>query len=80
MRRLLERDLLAPDPLRIGAYTDQDGRVLNQAGEPIHRLYTLGSPRMGFLYESIAVPELRVQANDLAKRILASHRGAPNRR
>lgn len=78
VRRLLERDLLAPDPLRIGAYTDQDGRVLNQAGEPIHRLYTLGSPRMGFLYESIAVPELRVQANDLAKRILASRRGAPN--
>lgn len=45
VHRLLERDLLAPDPLRIGANTDQDGRLLNQAGEPIHRLYTLGSPR-----------------------------------
>jgi uncharacterized NAD(P)/FAD-binding protein YdhS len=80
VRRLLERDLLAPDPLRIGAYTDQDGRLLNQAGEPIHRLYTLGSPRMGSLFESIAVPELRGQASDLAKRILSCHRGALNRR
>ena len=80
VRRLLERNLLAPDPLRMGAYTDQDGRLLNQAGEPIHRLYTLGSPRMGFLYESIAVPELRGQASDLAKRILSCRRGAPNRR
>ena len=80
VRRLLERDLLAPDPLRIGAYTDQDGRLRNQAGEPIHRLYTLGSPRMGSLFESIAVPELRGQASDIAKRILSCHRGAPNRR
>jgi uncharacterized NAD(P)/FAD-binding protein YdhS len=75
VRHLLERDLLAPDPLRMGAYTDQEGRVLNQAGEPIHRLYTLGSPRMGSLYESIAVPELRGQARDVAKHILSCSRG-----
>jgi uncharacterized NAD(P)/FAD-binding protein YdhS len=80
VRHLLERDLLAPDPLRIGAYTDQEGRLLNQAGEPIHRLYTLGSPRMGSLYESIAVPELRGQASDLAKHILFCSRFAPNLR
>jgi uncharacterized NAD(P)/FAD-binding protein YdhS len=71
VHHLLERDLLAPDPLRMGAYTDQEGRVLNQAGEPIHRLYTLGSSRMGSLYESIAVPELRGQARDVAKHILS---------
>ncbi|MBV9875708.1 MAG: hypothetical protein JO025_13330 [Verrucomicrobia bacterium] len=71
VHHLLEGDLLAPDPLRMGAYTDQEGRVLNQAGEPIHNLYTLGSPRMGSLYESIAVPELRVQAGDVAKHILS---------
>jgi uncharacterized NAD(P)/FAD-binding protein YdhS len=70
VNRLLERDLIAPDPLRIGAYTGQDGRVLNQTGEPIAGLYTLGSPRMGLLYESIVVPELRGQAAALAKCIL----------
>lgn len=77
--RLLELDLLAPDPLRMGALSDRDGRLLNHSGEPIRRLYTLGSPRMGFLYESIAVPELRGQASDLAKRILSCRRGMPNR-
>jgi uncharacterized NAD(P)/FAD-binding protein YdhS len=75
VHHLLERDLLAPDPLRMGAYTDQEGRVLNQAGEPIHCLYTLGSPRMGSLYESIAVPELRGQARDVAKHILSWNHG-----
>jgi uncharacterized NAD(P)/FAD-binding protein YdhS len=59
----------------MGAYTDKEGRVLNQAGKPIQGLYTLGSPRMGSLYESIAVPELRGQASDVAKHIL-SGRGA----
>jgi uncharacterized NAD(P)/FAD-binding protein YdhS len=70
VRRLLERDLLAPDPLRIGAYCGQDGQLIDQTGQPIDGLYTLGSPRMGFLYESIAVPELRGQAAALAKCIL----------
>jgi uncharacterized NAD(P)/FAD-binding protein YdhS len=76
VRHLLAHDLLTPDPLRMGAYTDQEGRVRNQAGEPIQRLYTLGSPRMGSLYESIAVPELRGQASDIAKRILSCCCGA----
>jgi uncharacterized NAD(P)/FAD-binding protein YdhS len=66
----LERDLLAPDPLRIGARCAQDGRLIDRTGEPIEGLYTLGSPRMGLLYESIAVPELRGQAAALAKCIL----------
>jgi uncharacterized NAD(P)/FAD-binding protein YdhS len=61
---------LAPDPLRIGAHSGQDGRLIYQTGEPIDGLYTLGSPRMGLLYESIAVPELRGQAAALAKCIL----------
>jgi uncharacterized NAD(P)/FAD-binding protein YdhS len=74
VHHLLERDLLAPDPLRMGAYTDNEGRVLNQDGKPIHGLYTLGSPRMGSLYESIAVPELRGQASEVAKHILSYRR------
>ena len=69
VRNLLKRDLLAPDPLRIGAYSGQDGRLINQTGEPIDGLYTLGSARMGQLYESIAVPELRGQAAALAKQL-----------
>ena len=66
VRRLLASDLLAPDPLRMGANTAQGGRVCNQAGDVIRGLYTLGSLQKGRLYESIAVPELRSQAAALA--------------
>lgn len=71
VQRLLTRDLLAPDPLRLGAYTIEGGQICNQAGEVIPNLYTLGSTQKGRLYESIAVPELRGQAADLAARLLA---------
>ena len=38
-------------------------------GEPVPNLYTLGSPQKGRLLETTAVPELRVQAEDLARRL-----------
>jgi uncharacterized NAD(P)/FAD-binding protein YdhS len=73
VRHLLEHDLLAPDPLKIGAYTGDGGLIRNQSGAAVDGLYTLGSTQKGRLYESIAVPELRGQAATLATRILAEH-------
>jgi uncharacterized NAD(P)/FAD-binding protein YdhS len=74
VQKLLTHDLLAPDPLRMGASTGEGGIIRNQAGEVIEGLYTLGSTQKGRLYESIAVPELRSQAADLAARLLADFR------
>jgi len=59
VKQLLVRDLFAPDPLRIGAYTAEGGYICNREGEVISGLYTLGSTQKGRLYESVAVPELR---------------------
>jgi uncharacterized NAD(P)/FAD-binding protein YdhS len=70
VQQLLSRNLLAPDPLQMGANTADGGLIRNPAGEIIHGLYTLGSTQRGRLYESIAVPELRGQAADLAIRLL----------
>ncbi|HWY29103.1 MAG TPA: FAD-dependent oxidoreductase [Candidatus Acidoferrum sp.] len=75
VRQLLTRNLLAPDALRMGASTAAGGLIRNQAGEVINGLYTLGSTQKGRLYESIAVPELRVQAADLAARLLEEFKG-----
>jgi uncharacterized NAD(P)/FAD-binding protein YdhS len=71
VQHLLGRNLLAPDPLRMGASTADGGLIRNQTGQEIDHLYTLGSTQKGRLYESIAVPELRGQAADLAARLLA---------
>lgn len=56
-----------------GLDTAADGSVLDRNGEAQSNLYTLGSPRIGSLWESIAIPDLRVQAEELAS-LLLRHR------
>lgn len=67
---LLGKGKAVPGPHGIGIDTEEDGHVVAADGQPL-TLYTLGSLRVGRLWESIAVPELRVQAHTVAKRMLA---------
>lgn len=70
LSRLRERGLLHSDPLGLGAHCDPGGALLDAGGQARSDLHTLGTPRKGQLWESIAVPELRLQARDLAQRLL----------
>jgi uncharacterized NAD(P)/FAD-binding protein YdhS len=58
------------DPLGLGLSTDSEGRLLDAAGRAQPRLWTLGPPRRGDLWESTAVPEIRAQARALAEALL----------
>ena len=66
---LFARGLARPDPLLLGLDVAGDGAVRDVHGVASHRLFTLGSPQKGRLMETTAVPELRVQARDLAVRL-----------
>ena len=65
-----------PGPLGLGIDTDEAGRVLTPAGCPQERLLTLGASRIGQLWETTAIPEIRGQAQALARRLSAVS-GAP---
>ena len=67
--QLFLRGLITPDPLFLGIDVGVGGIIYNVYGEPVPNLYTLGSPQKGRLLETTAVPELRVQAEDLARRL-----------
>jgi len=67
---LLARGLIHPDPLFLGLDAAPDGAVLNYLGQPSSQIFTLGSAAKGMLYETTAVPELRVQAEALAERLI----------
>lgn len=67
VQNLLAHNLIAPDRLCIGIATSSDYHVLNKEGQPTAGLYALGSLLKGRLYESVAVPELRKQAFEVAK-------------
>jgi uncharacterized NAD(P)/FAD-binding protein YdhS len=65
---LIARQLARPDSLGMGLATDRDGALLGAARG---RLLTIGALRRGELWESTAIPELRVQARAVASRIVA---------
>ena len=70
VRDLLDQGLIRPDPLRLGLDVAADGALIHQDGTPSSRLFTLGPPEKGMLWETTAVPEVRVQAAALAEGLL----------
>ncbi|MET0582626.1 MAG: FAD/NAD(P)-binding protein [Pseudoxanthomonas sp.] len=76
MRNPLLSDLLGkgkarPGPHGIGIDTAVDGEMVDAQGQAQPDLMVVGSLRIGRLWESIAVPELRGQAEAAARRLLA---------
>ncbi|WP_229818701.1 FAD/NAD(P)-binding protein [Streptomyces lateritius] len=67
---LIADGLAVPGPLGIGVATDA-GRLLDGQGRTERPLFTLGAPRRGELWETTAIPEIRVQAKEIAEAVLA---------
>ncbi len=74
---LMDRGLARPDALSLGLDVADDAAVIDSQGSPSNFLYALGPLRKGKLWESIAVPELRVQVAELAS-LLVSLRAESN--
>jgi len=70
VRCLLERGLAATDPLHLGLVSNADGAIVGANGRPSPRLFTLGPPSRPHAWETTAVPEICVQAEALARRLL----------
>jgi uncharacterized NAD(P)/FAD-binding protein YdhS len=70
IKSLLAQGLARPDRLSLGLDVDTNGALLDFAGTPSTSLYAIGSLRKGSLWESIAVPELRAQASQLAEHLV----------
>jgi len=70
VRRLLEQGLTSCDPLGFGIVASAQGALVNADGKASNTLFTIGPPMKGALWETTAVPELRVQAQALAARLL----------
>jgi len=68
---LLRRKLVRPNALCLGLDTAENGSLLDSRGVASDFLYTLGPLRKGNLWETIAVPEIRVQVARLAAHLIA---------
>jgi uncharacterized NAD(P)/FAD-binding protein YdhS len=70
IRSLIESGLASANDLGMGFRTDGAGTLINSHGMPSSALFTLGPPRRGELFETTAVPEIRCQAEVLARRLI----------
>jgi len=64
------------DPLGIGLETDTHGRVLDRRGLVSDRVFAIGPLRRPDMWEATAVPEIRTQADDIAREILGGRAGS----
>ena len=67
---LTAKGMIQPDSLRIGMDVTENWTVRDAQGKENPTLYTLGGNLRGLLWETTAVPELKTQTAQLAKRIL----------
>ena len=71
LKNMLSHGLISKDPLSLGFNATGDGRIIDKSGNVIDNLLTIGSGLRGILWESTAIPEIRVQAHEMANKVLA---------
>lgn len=63
VQNLISSQIISADAIKYGINAQKDGYISKN-------IYTLGPPLKGILWESVAVPEIRVQAQELAAKII----------
>src|ERR1700733_4225161 len=79
LTNLMRRKLARPDRLFLGLDVSPDGALIDGCGNVSDLLYAIGPVRKGSLWETIAVPELRVQVSDLSRLLLTARQGKQSR-
>ena len=68
---LYKKGLIVPDEMRLGINALPDGTIIHGDNTLSTKLFTTGSLLKGILWESTAVPELRIQAKSLAGELIS---------
>lgn len=71
LQSLFTSGMARSDALRIGLDVAEDGALINRNGVSSARLYALGPLTRGAFLEIEAVPDIRIQCQHLAQRLLA---------
>lgn len=66
LRAMLDAGDIVPGFAGAGLRCTRDGALYDRAGNVDAGLFAIGPSRLGVLFESIAIPEIRLQARDLA--------------
>ncbi len=70
---LLERGTLRPDALGLALDVTGECAVIDAGGQVSERIFATGPATLGAFWEIVAVPDIRVQLQDLAGRLTTGH-------
>ena len=70
IKNLLASGQIQPHALNLGLNVAKNGALVDTSSKVSQQIYTIGSARIGELWETIAVPELREQSRLLAQELL----------
>lgn len=70
IQSLLSAGMARPGPVGLGLDTSADGRLRGAHDQSPAGIWTIGSLRRGNLWETTAIPEIRVLAADIARGVL----------
>jgi uncharacterized NAD(P)/FAD-binding protein YdhS len=73
IKNLIRKKLIHSDPAHLGINALPDGSVIDSTGRISDNLFTIGITLKGIVWEALAAPEIRVQAENLADRLLAEN-------
>ncbi len=66
IRNIVGRGIIHADPAHLGINALPEGPVLQKDGTPSDTIFTIGLPLKGIVWESLAAPEIRAEAELLA--------------
>lgn len=67
IKNLIRRRLIHCDPAHVGINALPEGPVISDDGTPSDIIFTIGLPLKGVVWESLAAPEIRAEAEVLSK-------------
>jgi uncharacterized NAD(P)/FAD-binding protein YdhS len=62
IRNIVRRGIIHADPAHLGINALPDGHILQKDGTPSDTIFTIGLPLKGIVWESLAAPEIRAEA------------------
>jgi uncharacterized NAD(P)/FAD-binding protein YdhS len=73
LQRLAQRGLIRPDAGHLGIDVDNQGQTIAADGSANRNLYALGPMTRGAFWEIVAVPDIRTQTWNVARRLSNAH-------
>ncbi len=71
LQNMWRRGIATADPLELGLNVDINSfKLIDKYGDKLNNVFTLGTNLRGMIWETTAVPELRGQADKLAKQLI----------